>query len=226
VLEGGGGERGQLDALLGCDAGEVRQGLPEALAPRLRVCALQVAMLTMKSDHVLAAFILTVSSTLLSASCLQDSTAPEPERGQVQSSNGSEPSGEAQQEASGARFMPEEFVFVIEHDWDGKDEAGGWQIAYNTSEYASKVNGRVVYTWRCRLLIGMPRHSEKAGDISTRRAAELSAEVMNAVTWPLLNRQEAWAGQGEAFCAEQLRLMQDLFRSSRYQAVGARVSRP
>jgi len=150
----------------------------------------------------------------------------EPEPSQVQSSNGSEPIGEAQQEASGPLFAPGEFIFVIEHEWDGKDEAGGWQIAYNTSGYASRVNGKVVYTWQCRLLIGMPRHSEKAGDISARRAAELSAEVANAVTWPLLNRQEPWAGRGEAFCSQQLRLMQDMFKSSRYRAVGARVSKP
>jgi hypothetical protein len=190
--------------------------------------------------------VLALSSALLAASCVQSSdesppselgkaqssagaettAALDPESSQTQSSSGSESIGEAQQESWGPRFTPGDFIFVIEHEWDGKDEAGGWQIAFNTAGYAVRVNGTDVYTWQCKLKIGMPRHSEKAGDIATNRAAALSAEVANAVAWPMLDRQEPWTGQGEAFCSQQLQLMQDMFKSPRYKAFGARVSKP
>jgi hypothetical protein len=182
----------------------------------------------MNAAHLLAASILAFSSAVLSASCIQDPTAaPEAESVQEQRSNGTEPIGEAEQEARGPLFTPAEFIFVIEREWDGKDEAGGWQIAYDTPSFAVVPKGTraALYTWQCRLLIGMPRHAEKVGDIPTNRAAALSAEIANAVVWPLLERQESWAGQGETFCDEFREGMNLLFKK-RYRSVGARVAKP
>ena len=168
-----------------------------------------------------AALVLTCA--LFAASCVRGSDdSPADELGEPHSSALAEPTGEAQQEARGARFTPGDFVFAIEREWDGKDKAGGWQIAFNTTTYASELNGAEVYQWQCRLRIGMPRHSEKAGAIPTDGAAKMSAEVMNAVTWPMLDRREPWTGQGGLFCIQQRELMQKVF-DRRYPNVGARV---
>lgn len=176
-------------------------------------------------NPITATLVLSFSCALLSASCLQDSKAtPEPDSNQVQSLNGSGSLGEARQEARGPLFTPGEFIFVVEREWDGEDRAGGWQIAYSTSGYETKVDGKVVYAWQCRMRIGMPRHSEKEGDIPTSRAAAMSAEIANDVTWPLLKRKEPWTGQGALFCAQQRAIMKKLFES-RYPFVGATVER-
>lgn len=66
------------------------------------------------------------------------------------------------------------------------------------------------------------RHSVKEGYISTNRAAALSAEIANDVTWPLLRRKEPWTGQGALFCIQQRAIMKRLF-ASRYPFVGATV---
>jgi hypothetical protein len=181
-----------------------------------------------KATHILAASIVALSCAFLSASCIQDQPAAlEPESAQAQSSNGTEPSGEAQQEARGPVFTPKEFIFVIQQEWDGKDTAGGWQEALDTANFAVVIKGtsNELYNWTCRLKIGMPRHTEKEGDIPTYRAAALSAEIANAVVWPMLERRESWAGQGEAFCY-QLRAGMNALFGARYKFVGARVSQP
>jgi hypothetical protein len=178
-------------------------------------------------EHLAAASILALSCGILTASCLQDPRgAPEPESAPMKSSKVTEPAWEAQQEARGPLFKPGEFIFVIQQEWDGKDKAGGWQEALDTPHFAVviKGNSKELYTWKCPLKIGMPRHTEKGGDIPTYRAAALSAEIANDVVWPMLEREESWEGQGQTFCDALRLLMQKLF-NERYN-LGARVSKP
>jgi hypothetical protein len=162
-----------------------------------------------------------IACGLVAASCVQ---SPETETSAFLAPNddGPEPVGVAQQEAKGPLFKPVEFIFVIEREWDGEDQAGGWQIAYNTSAYATQVNGEEIYTWRCQMKVGMPRHTVKMGDIPTSRAADMTAEIANLVTWPLLKKEEPWTGRGAAFCIAQRAGMQAMFRA-RYPYLGATV---
>ncbi len=155
----------------------------------------------MQARHLSAAVALALSSALLTASCLQRSTAAsETDPGEVQSSSGPESIGQAQEE-SGSAFSSDQFRFVVVLKDDGEGEAGGWQAAEKTFSFVERDWGIPVYLWKCRIGIEMPLRCAE-GRITPSRAALYAADVANVVVDDLLDSRSAWRGQGGEFCRE------------------------
>jgi hypothetical protein len=169
--------------------------------------------------HLTAAVAL-VSCAFLAAACLQGSeTAP----GERECSNGPEPIGEAQQAAEGAPCTSKEFHFAVQVKDDGEGKAAGWQVDHATLGFAAEANHVSLYSWECRLEIGMPLRTEKEGRISPFLAALYTAEVANDVAFPLLDSR-SWVGQGTAFCEALKDGMNTMFERL-HPKLGARVKR-
>lgn len=88
-----------------------------------------------------------------------------------------EPTGEAQEPLPIVSFGPSEFPFRTLVPDDGKDDAGGWQVANANLAFSRLVFPHPRRHWQCSLTIGMPLRTELAGRISASRAARVSARV-------------------------------------------------
>lgn len=142
----------------------------------------------MKATYIVSTHLLAVSCTLLTASCVlspESSTETRPD--EAQSSLDPEPIGQAEQEVVGGRYAPEDFQFVVTVKDDGKDSAGGWQVATNASTFVVRVSGSPTYRWECRPRVQMPLRTETKGPVSPARAAKISADIANDVALPLLS---------------------------------------
>src|SRR5262249_43946425 len=145
----------------------VAVALAVTIAPRCTrplACALLSVSVTMRIHHSVAASILALSCALLTPSCVLSTEPPtEIKLDEAQSSNCPEPIGETEQEVLGGLYEPEDFQFAVIVKDDGKDGAGGWQVATNASSFVAKVSGKTIYRWECRLEIGMPLRSALKG---------------------------------------------------------------
>lgn len=172
----------------------------------------------MRARHLTAVVALALSCALFAISCAQSpESPPETDPGEAQSSNGAEPTGEAQQ-AVGSKV----FRFIVDVDDDGKDKAGGWQKATATLHFVILDLGIPTHHFQCPLVVGMPIRSEREGRISPSRAAFITAEIETEVADAMAARRD-WRGQGAVFCIELVNGMRQMFRS-RYPGVGATVS--
>jgi hypothetical protein len=176
----------------------------------------------MRARHLSALVALALSCTLLNASCLQSPTAaPETDPREVQSSNGPEPVGQAQEE-SGSAYSSKDFPFVVVLKDDGEGKGGGWQAAEKTFSFVEREWGILpVYFWKCRIRIEMPIRCAE-GRITPSRAALYAADVANTVVDPLLESRPAWRDQGEDFCRELRQDMESMFKYL-HPGLGARV---
>ena len=169
-----------------------------------------------------SAVVVALSCVLLTASCLQ---GPADERGGEQA-GGTEPIGEAQQQAWTFPFPygSKNFPFVVVREDDGKDDGGGWQEARTVLYFGEWIGTLEKYEWKCPIVVGIPVRSRKEGRISASRAAYVTVEVANAVVPALGASRDSWENQGAAFCVALYDGMRDMFKV-KYGGYGATVSR-
>src|SRR5262245_22483027 len=108
----------------------------------------------MRTKHLAAALLVSVSCALLTASCIQSPTLETDSIG-AHGADGREPIGEALQE-SGRGYQSKDFPFVVVVKDDGEGPSGGWQEAEKTFHFVERSWLVPVYRWQCRIRIGMP----------------------------------------------------------------------
>jgi hypothetical protein len=167
----------------------------------------------MRSNHVIAAVVVSLSCALISASCVQnpnaDTEAAQPE-----------PTAEAQQPA-----YENVFHFVETLKDDGNDRAGGWQEATARLKFCEWRSTILPVCWQCPIKVGMPMRTAKHGRISHRFAAQITAEVATEVTDSLIYSRPSWADLEAVYCRQLQEEMEQKLKSPPYE-VGARVTRP
>jgi hypothetical protein len=179
----------------------------------------------MRTAHVAAALVASLSCAILTASCVQGPTAAtETQPGEVCGPDGPEPIGEARQE-TGRHYQSKDFPFVVVLKDDGTGDGGGWQAAEKTFHFVETSWFFPVYFWQCPVRIEMPVRCKAWGTVTPSRAALYSAEVATAVADPLLESRSAWRNQGEEFCRLLRETMEATFQAT-YPDLGARVKRP
>lgn len=178
----------------------------------------------MTTRSLTAAFVIALGCAL-STSCLQESSEADATASTAPSieTSGTEPIGEAQEEAFGPRYGSKDFLFKVFLKDDGKDPGGGWQVAHHSDSFAVVSWPPSAYHWQCHFMVGMPLRTHKIARITTDRAALWSAEAANDVVFPLLD-SGPWTGEGVAFC----RTLNDLMEArlnAEHDGLGARVER-
>ena len=120
-------------------------------------------------------------------------------------------------------FAPSIFKFVTTLPDDGKDQAGGWQVANATLSF-DRWTGILPESWTCDVAFGIPVRTKAYGVISPAYAATVASEVANQATSYLMhNPNEIPKG---AFCALLPGEMNKvLFADAVYKPLGARVTK-
>ncbi len=181
----------------------------------------------MRAHHLAAAVVLAVSSVLLTASCLQPSPAAlqESEPDEMQTSDGTEPIGEAPQSMDSIWFKygANDFPFIVEKEWDGEDGAGGRQRGCNDFQFKICQWLRVVYSFHCPVAVTMAVQSRIEHHITRNRAAQVTAEVATEAVNATARSRDDWENQGAAFCIELRKRMNDMFGSDKYKGYGAQA---
>jgi hypothetical protein len=167
----------------------------------------------MRASHVVTAVVLFLSCVLVGVACVQ---APEAEG--AGSTQGTEPTGEARQDA-----YENVFHFAVEVKDDGEGPSGGWQSATANLKFSDWRHPLSPYFWTCPIYVGMPVRSALKGRISPELAARLTAAATTETTELLMHRQ-SWRGQGEMYCRELYARMQKALNSPVH--IGATVRRP
>lgn len=116
-------------------------------------------------------------------------------------------------------FKASDFDFKVIVPDDGKDEAGGWQLAAITPLFRDARSG-VELQWYCSVTVQVPMRTKADGIISKGRAAQLSASAANTASDAVMGSRPAWIPA--LFCPAFAVAMQKLLQVS--GASGARVS--
>ena len=129
------------------------------------------------------------------------------------------PSLLSREQSKTQRFSPSEFPFVTTINDDGKDGAGGWQEAKANLEFIKAIVPSSVTKWYCKFTIGMPPRPEMMGNISAKRAADLSVEITEDVA-----RGMDYDLPAVTFCADFIIAARAAFKA-KYPYLGSRVDK-
>jgi hypothetical protein len=173
----------------------------------------------MRSNHLIAAVVVSLSCALLSASCVESPTWTEVEADDPGPS-AIEPTGEAAQPA-----YEDTFHFAVDVRDDGEGDAGGWQKATATMKFGDWRRPFAPYFWRCPIEVGMPLRTQRQGQITARYAAQITAEIATEAAHEVMHSQPSWVRQDDAFCKQLYPAMQSKMNDDPLQ-LGARVKRP
>jgi hypothetical protein len=106
-------------------------------------------------------------------------------------------------------FSPSEFPFVTIVQDDGTDKGGGYQEAKVNLEFEDRnADTGAKRTWYCDFTIGMPLRTKIMGEISAKRAANISVEVTENAA-DKMNYDDA----GGIFCIKYLPQVRATFKS-------------
>jgi hypothetical protein len=83
-------------------------------------------------------------------------------------------------------FSPSVFVFTTTVADDGKDVAGGWQVATTTLQFF-RWTSLVPESWECSVTVGMPVRAAAYGVISANQAATMTAQVATSASFVVMN---------------------------------------
>lgn len=189
--------------------GRLRARQPDATSPHMKG---------------ISAAVLALTCSLAAVSCLQSpesSTEPD-ETGSsfaAEPAASGEPTGEAREPLPIVSYKPADFPFVTVVPDDGREMAGGWQVAKATLDFWNVVFPHRPTRWQCSLTIGMPLRTRVAGPIPPSHAAMLGARVAEDAA-----RAMDYSLPPGIFCHKFVDGMQALFKS-RYPALGATVTR-
>lgn len=113
------------------------------------------------------------------------------------------------------------FKFTVQRLDDGKDEAGGWQVASAMLTFTDLRASWLGDTWQCRVTIGMPIRHSLFSVIPPDRAAYLSANTAVAASDQVMRTRPTWIHG--LFCKAFAAKMLEIFNSLK---TGAKVTSP
>lgn len=117
-------------------------------------------------------------------------------------------------------FSPSAFKFEVERKDDGKEAAGGWQVAVAQLRFVD-TRSFIPRIWSCRMKVGMALRAEVLGRISPGYAAQVTAEVATKASAEVMHRRPEWLTA--AFCIDFRNEMNILFGRD-HVYLGARVN--
>jgi hypothetical protein len=116
------------------------------------------------------------------------------------------------------------FKFVVELPDDGTDSGGGWQVAKAVVPIHDSRKMNPMGMWSCNVKVGMPLRTTKDGQISAKKAAQISADVAEIAWANVLPRRPPGEWTSGTFCNCYWQEMQRIFKKEKYTTVGATVS--
>lgn len=120
-------------------------------------------------------------------------------------------------------FSASIFKFVTTLPDDGKDDAGGWQVANATLTF-DRWTGLLPESWTCDVAVGFPLRTKAYGVISPAYAAVVSADIANRATDYLMHNPNE-IPQG-VFCALLPGTMNTALAADPvYKGLGGRVTK-
>jgi hypothetical protein len=123
-----------------------------------------------------------------------------------------------------ALVHPSVFKFLVEVPDDGTDSAGGWQVAKAVVPIHDTRKMDPMGMWSCNVKVGMPLRTTKDGQISAKKAANLSVEVAELAWANVMPRRPPGEWTSGTFCALYWPEMHELFKKGKYKTLGATVS--
>lgn len=121
--------------------------------------------------------------------------------------------------ADPGEFSPSLFQFVPTLPDKGEGEGGGWQEAVTRLNFID-ARHLVIKTWWCRVTVGMPLRTKTDGKISSKYAAQITADIATAATPETMGLRSEWMTAD--FCQKFKGVMLKLF-GNHHATLGARV---